>query len=113
MDGAATLFRVFGYPVRVHVSWLVILGLLTWSLSVGYFPQVLPGVPLAAHWAQGLLAALLLFGSVLLHELSHSVVARRYGIPLSGITLHIFGGVSQFSASPTGPGRSSIASSGR
>ena len=104
MDGAATLFRVFGIPVRVHVSWLVILGLLTWSLSVGYFPQVLPGVPLAAHWAQGLLAALLLFGSVLLHELSHSVVARRYGVPVSGITLHIFGGVSQLEREPDRPG---------
>ena len=104
MGEGVTLFRVFGIPVRVHVSWLVIVGLLTWSLAVGYFPQVLPGVPQAAHWAQGLLAALLLFASVLLHELSHSVVARRHGIPVSGITLHIFGGVSQLEREPDRPG---------
>lgn len=104
MSSTATLFRIFGIPVRAHVSWLAILGLLTWSLAVGYFPQVLPDVPLAAHWVKGLLAALLLFASVLLHELSHSVAARRYGIPVSGITLHIFGGVSQLEREPDRPG---------
>ena len=104
MGSTATLFRIFGIPVRAHVSWLVILGLLTWSLAVGYFPQVLPDVPLTAHWAKGLFAALLLFASVLLHELSHSVAARRYGIPVSGITLHIFGGVSQLEREPDRPG---------
>ncbi|HWC02285.1 MAG TPA: site-2 protease family protein [Methylomirabilota bacterium] len=104
MGGTATLFRIFGIPVRAHVSWLAILGLLTWSLAVGYFPHVLPDVPLAGHWARGFLAALLLFASVLLHELSHSVAARRYGIPVSGITLHIFGGVSQLEREPDRPG---------
>jgi Zn-dependent protease/predicted transcriptional regulator len=104
MGEAVTLFRAFGIPVRIHVSWLVIVGLLTWSLAVGYFPQVLPGVPVAAHWVKGLVAALLLFGSVLLHELSHSVAARRYGIPVAGITLHVFGGVSQLEREPDRPG---------
>ena len=95
MTDAVTLFRVGGIPVRVHASWLVIVGLLTWSLSVGYFPQVLPDLPAIAYWTKGLLATLLLFASVFLHELSHALVARRYGIPVSSITLHIFGGVSQ------------------
>lgn len=104
MGGAVTLFRVLGIPVRVHPSWLVILGLLTWSLSVGYFPQVLPGLPAGALWLKGLTAALLLFVSVFLHELAHSVVARRYGIPVSSITLHIFGGVSQLEREPERPG---------
>lgn len=104
MNGVATLFRIWGIPVRVHASWLVIFGLLAWSLSVGYFPQALPGLSLVAHWANGLLAALLLFVSVLLHELSHSVAARRYGIPVSGITLHVFGGVSQMEREPDRPG---------
>jgi Zn-dependent protease/predicted transcriptional regulator len=104
MGGAVTLFRVLGIPVRVHPSWLVILGLLTWSLSVGYFPQVLPGLPAGALWLKGLTAALLLFVSVFLHELAHSVVARRYGIPVSSITLHIFGGVSQLEREPDRPG---------
>jgi len=104
MGGAVTIFRVLGIPVRVHPSWLVILGLLTWSLSVGYFPYVLPGLPAGALWLKGLAAALLLFVSVFLHELAHSVAARRYGIPVSSITLHIFGGVSQLEREPERPG---------
>jgi Zn-dependent protease/predicted transcriptional regulator len=99
-----TLFRVRGIPVRIHPSWLVIVGLITWSLSVGYFPQILPSVSLRTHWAQGFLGALLLFGSVLLHELSHALTAQRYGIPVSGVTLHVFGGVSQLSREPDRPG---------
>jgi Zn-dependent protease/predicted transcriptional regulator len=59
---------------------------------------------LAAHWAQGLLAALLLFGSIFLHELSHALTAQHYGIPVSGITLHVFGGVSQLAREPERPG---------
>ncbi len=82
----------------------MIVGLITWSLSVGYFPQILPGVSLGTHWAQGFLGALLLFGSVLLHELSHALTAQRYGIPVSGVTLHVFGGVSQLGREPDRPG---------
>lgn len=104
MGGAVTLFRVRGIPVEVHASWLVIVGLITWSLSVGYFPRELPGLPLYAHWANGLLAALLLFVSVFLHELAHSVTALRFGIPVSAITLHVFGGVSQMEREPDRPG---------
>jgi Zn-dependent protease len=104
MGDAGTLFRIRGIPVRVHMSWLVIVGLLTWSLAVGYFPMVLPDLPPAAYWAKGLLATLLLFASVFLHELSHSLAALRYGIPVSSITLHIFGGVSQLEREPDRPG---------
>lgn len=104
MTHGVTLFRVAGIPVRIHPSWLVIFGLIAWSLSVGYFPHVLPGVPAAAYWVQGLVAALLLFVSVFLHELSHSVVARAHGLPVSAITLHVFGGVSQLQREPERPG---------
>jgi Zn-dependent protease len=104
LAGRVTLFRVRKIPVRVHPSWLVIVGLITWSLSVGYFPQLLPGLPLAAHWAQGFLAALLLFASVFLHELSHALTAQHYGIRVAGITLHVFGGVSQLTREPDRPG---------
>lgn len=104
MTQGVTLFRVAGIPVRIHPSWLVIFGLIAWSLSVGYFPHVLPGVPAAAYWVQGLVAALLLFVSVFLHELSHSVVARARGLPVSAITLHVFGGVSQLQREPENPG---------
>ncbi len=104
MVGVITIFRLRGIPVRIHLSWLVIVGLITWSLSVGYFPQLVPGLPLATHWAQGFLAALLLFVSVFLHELSHALTAQHYGIPVSGITLHVFGGVSQLTREPERPG---------
>jgi Zn-dependent protease/predicted transcriptional regulator len=104
MGGVATLFRLWGIPVRVHASWLVIFGLIAWSLAVGYFPRQLPDLPLVTHWANGLLAALLLFVSVFLHELSHSVVAIRCGIPVASITLHIFGGVSEMTREPDRPG---------
>ncbi|MGH7313007.1 MAG: M50 family metallopeptidase, partial [Candidatus Rokuibacteriota bacterium] len=104
MGGVLTLFRIRGIPVRVHASWLVVFGLIAWSLSVGYFPQQLPGLPLVTHWANGLLAALLLFVSVFLHELSHSLVALSYGIPVASITLHVFGGVSQMEREPDRPG---------
>jgi Zn-dependent protease/predicted transcriptional regulator len=102
--GVATLFRVAGIPVRIHVSWLVVFGLLAWSLSVGYFPHVLPDVARATYWLAGLVASLLLFVSVFLHELSHSVIARRNGLRVSAITLHIFGGVSQLEEEPASPG---------
>jgi Zn-dependent protease/CBS domain-containing protein len=99
-----TLFFIRGIPVRVHVSWLVIYGLIAWTLAVGYFPLVLPDIAARTAWLSALLAALLLFVSVFLHELSHSLVALRLGIPISGITLHIFGGVSQMEREPDEPG---------
>jgi len=104
MSGTLTLFRIQGIPVRVLMSWLVVFGLIAWSLAVGYFPQQLPNLPRVTYWANGLLGAALLFVSVFLHELSHSIVALRYGIPVSGITLHIFGGVSQLTREPDRPG---------
>ena len=104
MSGTVTVFRVQGIPVRVHMSWLVVFGLIAWSLAAGYFPRQLPNLPLVTYWANGLLAAALLFVSVFLHELSHSIVAIRYGIPVSSITLHIFGGVSQLTREPDRPG---------
>jgi Zn-dependent protease len=104
MSGTLTLFHLRGIPVRVHASWLVIYGLIAWTLAVGYFPHVLPELPAATYWLSALLAALLLFVSVFLHELSHSLVARGYGIPISSITLHIFGGVSQLEREPDRPG---------
>jgi Zn-dependent protease len=97
------VFRVRGIPVRIDVGWLLIVGLIAWSLASGYFPHVLPSLSPAAYWLQGLVAALLLFASVLLHELAHALVALRHGIPVGGITLHIFGGVSQLDSEPETP----------
>ncbi len=97
------LFRVRGIPVRIDIGWLLIVGFISWSLASGYFPHVLPSLPAAAYWAQGLVAALLLFASVLLHELAHALVAVRHGVSVGGITLHIFGGVSQLESEPDTP----------
>lgn len=104
MESTATLFWIRGIPIRVHASWLVVYGLIAWTLAVGYFPQALPELGAAAHWVSALLAALLLFASVFLHELSHALTARRLGIPVASITLHVFGGVSQLEREPDRPG---------
>ena len=103
MGGTVRVLTIRGIPINVHVSWLVIYGLITWTLAVGYFPRALPELPAAAHWANGLLAALLLFVSVLLHELSHSLVAIGHGLSVRGITLHVFGGVSHLEDEPPSP----------
>ena len=85
--------RALGIPIRVHASWFVVFLLVTWSLSTGYLPDSLPGLTPERYWAMGGLAAVLLFVSVLLHELGHSYVALHYRIPIEKITLFIFGGV--------------------
>ena len=97
------VFRVAGIPVRVDLSWLVVFGLISWSLAAGYFPRVLPEASAGMAWMHGVVAALLLFVSVFLHELSHALVAIEQGVPVSGIRLHVFGGVSEMEAEPPTP----------
>lgn len=97
------LFRIRGIPVRIDLGWLLIFGLIAWSLASGYFPHVLPSQTAAAYWVQGVVAAALLFACVLLHELAHAAVALRHGVPVGGITLHIFGGVSELDGEPARP----------
>ena len=96
-------FRVAGIPIRVDASWLLIFGLISWSLAAGYFPRVVPDSSTGVAWLHGVLAAVLLFVSVLLHELSHALVALEHGVPVAGIRLHIFGGVSELEAEPSTP----------
>jgi Zn-dependent protease/CBS domain-containing protein len=95
-----TLFTLLGFAVRVDVSWLVIATLVTWSLAVGYFPASYPDLQRAVYWWMGAAGMLGLFGSIVVHELAHSLVARRYGLPMSGITLFIFGGVAEMQDEP-------------
>jgi Zn-dependent protease/predicted transcriptional regulator len=95
--------RVLGIPINVHPSWFVIFLLVTWSLATGYLPETLPHLSPARYWAMGALASLMLFGSVLLHELGHSFVALRYRIPIGQITLFVFGGMAQMRREPPGP----------
>lgn len=94
---------MFGIPIHVHASWLFVFFFMTWSLATGYLPDMLPGLSEPRYWAMGGVAALLLFASVLLHELGHSLVALRYRIPIGQITLFIFGGVAQMRKEPPHP----------
>jgi len=102
-QGAWKIGRIMGIPIQVHFSWLIVFGLITWSLSTYYFPQAAPDLPAVSYWTKGALAALLLFASVTFHELSHSFVARKYNIPIESITLFIFGGVAQIRGEPPHP----------
>lgn len=95
--------RALGIPIRVHPSWFLVFFFVTWSLATGYLPEALPGLSDSRYWGMGAVAAVLLFVSVLLHELGHSYVAQRYRIPIGQITLFLFGGVAQMRAEPPSP----------
>src|SRR3989338_4582592 len=93
MKNSLRLFKLFGIEIQLHFSWWLVLIFLTWSLSTGFFPQFFSDLPTKVYWAMGLTASLLLFISVLLHELAHSLVAKAKRIPVRSITLFFFGGV--------------------
>ena len=95
--------RAFGISLRLHYSWFIIFVLVTWALAANYFPAAYPGWSLATSIVAGVITSLLLFGSVLAHELMHSVVAQAAGIPIRSITLFIFGGVAQMTEEPGQP----------
>ncbi|HAM53269.1 MAG TPA: hypothetical protein DCP92_22175 [Nitrospiraceae bacterium] len=103
LQGSWRIMTVMGIPIRVHFSWLIIFGLITWSLSAYYFPAAAPDLPVASYWLRGAIAALLLFVSVALHELAHSYVALRYNLVIESITVFIFGGVAQMKGEPPTP----------
>ena len=102
-QGSWKIGTIMGIPVRIHISWFIIFGFITWSLSTFYFPQAAPDLPAASYWIKGVLAAFLLFASVGFHELAHSLVAQRYKISIESITLFIFGGVAQMKGEPPHP----------
>ena len=104
MPGSLRIGQIAGINIYINVSWIIILVLLTWSLAVNWFPSLYPGWSVGTYWIISLIAAILLFVSVLLHELAHSVVARARGLPVHNITLFIFGGVSNIEQEPTNAG---------
>lgn len=97
---SVTLFRMFGFAIRVDASWLIIAVLIAWSLASGLFPHLYHGLSPTQYWTMGILGALLLFFSIIVHELAHSLVARRNGLAMKGITLFIFGGVAEMDREP-------------
>jgi Zn-dependent protease/CBS domain-containing protein len=98
------LFRLAGFQVGIDWSWAILAVLITWTLASGVFPHYYPGLSPGLYLSMGVVAALGLFASIVLHELAHSLVARHYGVPIRGITLFIFGGVAQMDREPDRPG---------
>ena len=97
MGSLFNLGKLFGIQFRLHFSWFIIFILVTVSLVSPYYSQWL-------YWIIGIIASLLLFASVVAHELAHSLVGRANGIPIESITLFIFGGVAQMTKEATRPG---------
>ncbi len=104
MAGSIRIFRIAGIDIYINFSWIIILVFLTFSLATGWFPLLYHGWTTASYWIVSLIAAILLFVSVLLHELAHSFVARARGLPVKSIVLFIFGGVSNIEREPGSPG---------
>jgi Zn-dependent protease/CBS domain-containing protein len=94
LQNSFRLFTIRGIEVGIHYSWLIIFFLLTWFLGGFTFPNMIPGLEPVLYWVMGVVAALLLFASVLVHELAHSFMAQARGLAARSITLFIFGGVS-------------------
>jgi Zn-dependent protease/predicted transcriptional regulator len=92
--------KVKGIPIRLHFTLAIVFALIAWTLAVSYMPLFYPGLPQSAYWAMGILGAIILLVSVLLHELSHSIVAERYGFKVRQIILFVFGGVSDIRDEP-------------
>lgn len=92
--------RVFGIPVRIHISWFLIFILITWSLAGQYFPERYPHWPSGLYWLVGIVTSVLFFLSVLVHEFAHSLVSIATGVPVKDITLFIFGGAAQITDEP-------------
>jgi Zn-dependent protease/predicted transcriptional regulator len=100
LKNSIRIARIGGISINIHVSWILIFILVTWTLAVGYFPQYYPHWSPVLSWGIGVITSILFFVSVLVHELAHSFVARARGLPVHDITLFIFGGVSQLEDEP-------------
>ncbi len=103
MNRSIHIVTIMNIPIELNYSWFIVFFLVTWTLAQSYFPAVVPGQPVIVYWAMGIIAALLFFISLLAHELSHSVVAANNNLPISGISLFIFGGVAHMSKEPQNP----------
>jgi Zn-dependent protease/CBS domain-containing protein len=99
--GSFKIGRIAGIDIQIHWSWLAVFVLLIWSLATGFFKDVGgDDWSEAERWVAAVVTTLLFFLSILLHELSHSLVAKRLGLPVSSITLFLFGGVSSLTQEP-------------
>jgi Zn-dependent protease/CBS domain-containing protein len=94
---------IFGIKIGIEFSWLFIAILLSWTLAAGYFPYYYPQLSLGTYWVMGVVGMLGLFICVILHELGHAMVAKHYKLPISQITLFIFGGIAEIKKEPKTP----------
>lgn len=97
------LFKLLGFQVNIDWSWSIIAVLVVWSLSSGFFPSLYEDLSSSDYFWMAVAGAVGLFLSIIVHEFSHSLVARRNGMPMKGITLFIFGGVAEMSDEPPNP----------
>ena len=105
--------RAFGIPVYLHLSWVIVFGLIAWTLATGYFPAHDPDRAALSYWLEGLLASALLFGSTFLHEMAHALTARAAALEIRSVTLFMFGGVAEMPREPEdGPTELRIAAAG-
>lgn len=98
-----TLVKLFGFKVKIDLSWLILGLLITWTLAQGVFPYFAKGLQTSTYWIMGIAGALGLLVSIVFHELWHSLIARKFGLPMRGITLFIFGGVAEMTDEPPSP----------
>ncbi len=94
------LGRILGIPIGLDYSWFLIFALLTWILGGSYYPAEFKNWSPLLYWFMGAVTAVMLFASVLLHELGHCMMALRYKVPVRSITLFLFGGVAQIGTEP-------------
>lgn len=93
MFGGIRIGRLAGIPFYINPSWFLVFGLVTFSLATTELPLLIPERSPWVYWVLALGSALLFFGSLVAHEMGHSLVSRAYGVPVRSITLHLFGGV--------------------
>lgn len=103
MNGSFKLTRILGINVEINISWLLIFFLFSFTLATQYFPAYVENLSTSIYWSMGIITTFLVFVSVFLHELAHSLVAIKEGIPIKKITLFIFGGVAQMEKEPHQP----------
>lgn len=100
MGNGIYIGKVWGIPIRLHLSWFIIFGMVTWSLASGYFPEEHPTLSSSANWIIAAITSLLFALSVLLHELSHAYIAIRNEVPVREVVLFIFGGIAEIEQEP-------------
>lgn len=103
MKNSIFLGKIKGIRIEINYSWLIIFLLVTLSFANVYFPENFPQLSRGIYWLLGASIAILLFGSVFLHELSHSLVSIKFGLPVKKITLFIFGGIAHIEREPDSP----------